>query len=56
MPWLPGNDLRIRLPTPPTGPMTNGFGVRIIVPVVPLLASTNIDGKVIARASPLPPF
>ena len=50
----PGQDPRIRLPTPPCRPMTNGFGVPIIVPAVPLPVDANVDGMVLGRASLLP--
>ena len=53
----PGDDPRIRLPTPDYRIMTNGFGfgVPVIVPAVPLPVDANVDGMVLARASPLPP-
>ena len=50
----PGDDPRIRLPTPTYRPMTNGFGVPINVPAVPLPLDANVDGIVLARALPLP--
>ena len=50
----PGQDPRVRLPTPPYRPMTNGFGVPIIVPAVPLPVDAHVDGMVLGRASPLP--
>jgi hypothetical protein len=49
----PGGDPRIRLPTPPYRPMTNSFGVPVIVHAVPLPANADVDGMVMARASPL---
>lgn len=49
---LPGEDLRIRLPTPLTrvATMNNGFGIPITVEAEPLPTNTMIDGMVIVRA------